>query len=174
MFAGSKPDLATLTVGANDAHWTAILTECYKAECSEASDAPAVTAGLATVSDGLKSALSQVQSKYPVSPPHIIVTSYYQVFPATAPSNACVNLTGIDASEISWVRQLQTKLNDTIKQAVSGYSFAAFVPVDFSGHELCTSDPWVQGLGDKQPFHPTQAGQAAFAKAVEAFLGTTK
>lgn len=165
LFAQPKPTLISLTIGANDVGWTTIIAKCYAGSCGSASDTASVDAKLVTVSANLRAALTQIQTRYPQATPRVIVTGYHQVFPAaTVPS--CPDLTGIDAAELSWGRQLQTSINDTLRQATSGYSFASFVPVDFSGHELCTADPWVQGLSDQQPYHPTAAGQAEFARQI--------
>jgi hypothetical protein len=41
---------------------------------------------------------------------------------------------------------------------------------DFTGHELCTPQPYVQGLGAAAPFHPTALGQLAIALADQAAL----
>ena len=35
----------------------------------------------------------------------------------------------------------------------------------FSGHELCTANPYVQGPDDPAPLHPTAAGGLAIALA---------
>jgi hypothetical protein len=35
----------------------------------------------------------------------------------------------------------------------------------FAGHALCDDQPWVQGLSDRYPFHPTAAGEVAIAAA---------
>jgi hypothetical protein len=44
------------------------------------------------------------------------------------------------------------------------FGFTAVVP-DFSGHELCTAQPFVQGLHDNAPMHPNTAGELAIALA---------
>ena len=36
----------------------------------------------------------------------------------------------------------------------------------FDGHELCTDQPWVQGMRDPAPFHPTAAGELAITAAI--------
>lgn len=41
---------------------------------------------------------------------------------------------------------------------------------DFAGHQLCTSQPYVQGLDAAAPFHPTATGQSAIALADQAVL----
>jgi methionine synthase II (cobalamin-independent) len=93
------------------------------------------------------------------------VTGYHQVFPAVGVAG-CSDLTGLDAKELAWGRQEQAALDAAVKQAVQRYDFAQFVPIDFSGHELCTADSWVQGTTGREPYHPTAAGQAAYAKQV--------
>ncbi len=164
LFDQSKPKLITLTIGANDAKWTDILRKCYTSECGSVDDTAAVQASLETVTTNLRSMLNQIGQHYAGSLPLVIVTGYHQVFPATV-SATCTDLNGINASELAWGRQLQTSINNSLEAAVKG-STATFVPMNFSGHELCTTDPWVQGLGDNQPYHPTAVGQAAFATQI--------
>jgi hypothetical protein len=49
----------------------------------------------------------------------------------------------------------------------SGAKTASFTVAhpDFTGHGLCSSDPWVQGIASDAPFHPTAAGELAIALA---------
>ena len=49
-------------------------------------------------------------------------------------------------------------------------SAAITVQPDFTGHALCDPDPFVQGLSDPAPFHPTAAGELAIAMADQAAL----
>lgn len=160
-----KPDLITLTAGANDAGWTTIFAKCYSGTCGTAADTAAITASLEQVSAELTAALARIESQYGSSAPPVVVTGYHQVFPASPPAD-CTDLAGIDTTELAWGRQLQQKIGDTIQKASAGFSFARYAAVDFSGHELCSADPWVQGLTDRQPYHPTAAGQAAFAASI--------
>ena len=165
LFTQPKPTLITLTIGANDAQWTTVISKCYTGECGSAADTASVDANLVTVATNLQTVLKQIQTHYGTSVPHVIVTGYHQVFPTSVTPN-CSDLSGIDASELAWGQQLQTHISTTLQNAIQGYSFAAFVPVNFSGHELCTSNPWVQGLSDTQPYHPTDLGQAEYAKEI--------
>lgn len=164
LFAQPKPNLITITVGANDTNWTDILRKCYTAECGSAEDTAAVQAKLATVTTNLKTVLKNIQQHYGAHQPHILVTGYYQVFPKTVTGN-CPDLTGIDTNEIAWGRQFQSNINQAVQAAVKDTA-ANYVAIDFSGHELCTTDPWVQGLVDSQPYHPTAAGQRAMASQI--------
>jgi len=48
-----------------------------------------------------------------------------------------------------------------------GATTFGFTPVQprFDGHALCTAQPYVQGLHDNAPLHPTSAGELAIALA---------
>jgi lysophospholipase L1-like esterase len=166
LFAQPKPKLITITIGANDTGWTSLLEKCYISTCGTAADSAAVQAELATVSTNLQTVLSDIKNQYGAQLPTVLVTGYYQVFPATATS--CADLTGIDASEQAFGRTLQSSISTTIQKVVSANNFAQFVPIDFSGHELCTAQPWVQGLNASAPYHPNDAGQAVIAQQVVA------
>jgi lysophospholipase L1-like esterase len=166
LFARAKPQLITLTIGANDAGWIGIMTKCYTGACGMPADTAEVARRLAAVDAGLRQALAAINTHYQTKPPRVVVTGYHQVFPATVAS--CVDLTGVDAAEQAWGRQQQTAINDMLSRAVGAFSFARFAAVSFAGHELCTADSWVQGTGEKQPYHPTEAGQKEYAKAVTA------
>jgi lysophospholipase L1-like esterase len=173
LFKQPEPYLITMTIGANDIDWTGLIAKCYTGECGNAADTASVNQSLATLTTNLTTALNELEAHYIQVKPIVIVTGYHQVFPATN-TPACSDLTGIDASELSWGRQVQANLNLTIKNVVSKYSFAKFAPVDFSGHELCTANSWVQGLDGNDPYHPTNAGQAEYARQVVSAVKTLK
>jgi len=172
LLALPRPALISLTVGANDVNWTSFIRQCYLGTCGSDSDTAGVQAKLTDVASNLKMTLDQLQAHYNSVAPHVVVTGYYQVMPATPAT--CSDLQGVDASEMAWVRDQQTALSNTIKDVVGNYHFAAFAPIDFSRHELCSGDPWVQGLNDKAPYHPTAEGQNAIAKQVIAANKTLK
>jgi lysophospholipase L1-like esterase len=173
LFNRPKPYLITITIGANDINWTGLISKCYTGQCGSASDTAAVNQSLATLSTNLSNALTQINQHYKDAPPYVVVTGYHQVFPDSGAST-CSDLTGIDASELSWGRQVQANLNTTIQSVVNKRIFAKFAPIDFTNHELCTKNSWVQGLNDNDPYHPTDAGQAEYAKQVEAALKALK
>ncbi len=164
-----RPDLITITIGANDARWTELLAQCYGAMCESASQGLATADSLKLVQQNLHGALTKINNVYQNSPPKVVLTGYYQVFPARQPDR-CLDLTGIDAQELVLGRELQAGISQVIKRTAEQFSFATYVPIDFSGHEMCSENPWVQGLSDKQPYHPTADGQAAIAKQIEAAL----
>ena len=166
LFAIKEPDLITMTVGANDAHWTEVIKKCYISVCGSNADTLAVNQDLATMQKNLQTALATIKSQYDNKEPTVLVTGYYQVFP-NDDGASCTDLIGISDTELAWGRQLQSSINDAIQEVVTRNSATAkFVPVSFAEHELCTKDSWVQGLTEPQPYHPTAAGQAAIAKQV--------
>ena len=160
-----KPDLISITIGANDTEWTKLIQQCYTTVCGSGSDTAQVTSKLSLASQNIAESLSRIQQKYPTDTPMVIVTGYYGLF-AASPRNDCTELKGIDAAELAWVRGLQSRINDSIETATAQYEFAQYTSINFAGHELCTADSWIQGLGAKKPYHPTESGQVAIAKQV--------
>jgi hypothetical protein len=56
-----------------------------------------------------------------------------------------------------------------LAKGAAEFGFTSVKP-DFTGHQLCTTQPYVQGLGDPAPFHPTANGQLEIALADQAAL----
>lgn len=173
LFSVTKPALISLTVGANDIQWTDLLAKCYSSVCGTEEDTAVVNSRFTSLQTNLQLVLQQIHDHFGARPPEVVVTGYHQVFPVTI-LNGCSDLTGIDSTELAWGRQLQSQLSQTIQQTVTGYSFAVYIPISFKGHELCTANPWVQGLTDSQPYHPTSDGQAAYASQINNALGKFK
>jgi hypothetical protein len=63
------------------------------------------------------------------------------------------------------------QLNTVLAQGSSSFGFGVAAP-QFTGHELCTQDPYVQGPNDPAPLHPDAAGELAIALADEQALPT--
>ena len=59
--------------------------------------------------------------------------------------------------------------NAVLAKGATEFGFLAPQP-DFTGHQLCTSQPYVQWFGDPAPFHPTALGQLAIALTDQAVL----
>ena len=60
------------------------------------------------------------------------------------------------------VNMCRATLNEVLAKGAAQFSFSSPQP-DFSGHQLCTPQPYVQGLDAAAPFHPTVLGQLAIA-----------
>jgi lysophospholipase L1-like esterase len=161
-FAGGTPQLITITAGANDMYWQYFARKCYISTCGTATDQAFVDSFQSILALKLEYALQSIQYRSNGDAPRVVLTGYYQPLSA-----ACsVRQPAITTAEAQWLNDQLATLNQTISSAASGYSFARYAPVDFSGHELCTTRPWVQGINSNAPLHPTAAGQRAIASAV--------
>lgn len=165
VLSDKKPVLISMTIGANDADWTSFIQKCYSGTCGSESDTTAVNSGVANANKNIGNALTQIKTKYPNDTPPVIITGYYRLFPSN-PSTNCSEIAGITQAELAWISQLQDTIDRSLKSVASAYNFASFVPISFAGHELCTDEPWIQTLGAKAPFHPTEAGQDAVANQI--------
>ena len=161
-FAAGQPELITITAGANDMHWVDFLRKCYGATCGTNFDNAASRGLLAALRVKLNYALGEISFRSEGAPPQVILTGYYQPLSQTC-SALSSNLT---SSEITWINQQVGRLNDAISDAAANFSFASFAPVSFAGHDICADDPWVQGVNDQAPFHPTAEGQEIIAQTV--------
>lgn len=161
-FAGGTPQLISITAGANDMYWQYFARKCYVSTCGTGTDQALVDSFRSVLTLKLEYALQSIQYRSNGQPPRVVLTGYYQPLSA-----ACsVRQPAITAAEAQWLNDQLAALNQTISSAASGYSFARYATVDFSGHELCTRRPWVQGINSSAPLHPTAAGQRAIAQAV--------
>ncbi|MDB5167792.1 MAG: hypothetical protein JWO55_50 [Candidatus Saccharibacteria bacterium] len=163
-FANGTPDIITATVGANDIRWTQFIRQCYVTRCGFAVDSARAKLYRADVRIELTRMLNQINTRSTGNPPRVLLSGYYSPIDSTE----CLASNRITAAEVAWLNDQTVRMNQAIRSVVPLFSFAEFVPIDFSGHELCSADPWVQGLEADAPIHPTAAGQTAIA---ESFLG---
>lgn len=163
-----KPELITITFGANDANWTRVLANCYLSSCGNNNEID--KKNFENIYNNYSSFLANLNEIYKdTTPPNIIITGYYQIFPSTLIQN-CRELSGITKNELTWGRNYINELNKTIEAAAKAYSYIKFITPDFSGHELCTNDSWIQNLNDRQPYHPNELGQQNIADQIQKLL----
>ena len=179
------PALVTIQAGADDIDFAA----CLKALITLQSGAcvthdksgyhlTAKTASeLASVTDGLKKAISGVQAAAPFA--RILLVDYYQIVPAaSAPvqgsSFVCRILRHGNAAYRKYLRAaadyVQARLNDAIDAAAKAQYNVSVIDIGeaFANHEMCTSHSWVfDGLW--RAAHPTEHGQGVIGQAVVAF-----
>ena len=163
----AKADVLIVSIGANDVHWTDILALCaVSKDCSNKAELAYFQQQLAGFSRDYLQLLGQLQllAQHPV----VVVNLYYDPF---AGSIDCLAKRGVtDAKK----QAMQTDLAALNKTLASGAKAAGFVTADpdFSGHGICSVQPYVQGLDAKAPFHPTPSGELAIALADEHALHT--
>lgn len=160
-FAGGTPKLITITAGANDTRWAYFLRKCYTRTCGTNTDQRIADSLLTNLNTKTQRALHDIERRSSESPPETIVTGYYN------PLEGCSGVEPrITSDELAWLESQTEALNDTLRNASNQFNFVTFVPISFSGHSICSSDPWVQTLDDSAPFHPTYEGQQAIARQI--------
>lgn len=160
-FENGTPDLITATIGANDARWTQAIRKCYIRTCGSKFDDVRAKVYRADLRIELYSMLHRINEKSDDNPPQVLLSGYYAPFSGAS----CTDTNRISTTEQTWLNDQTANLNQAIQSVVPYFSFASYVPLDFSGHELCSSSPWVQGASSTAPLHPTAAGQTAIANA---------
>lgn len=166
-FHQGMPDVITMTVGANDARWTEFIQGCYTWECGTKLETYAGKALRTDIRAELYYALYKIRKAGGDTPPRVLISGYYMPF---SDDTSCVAADRVTATEVAWLQSEYAALNDAIQDTTEYFDFATYVPIDFSGHELCSSDPWIQSIDASAPFHPTGEGQAAIGRAFTAAL----
>jgi lysophospholipase L1-like esterase len=202
-----RPDttLVTLTIGGNDARFPDVVTACTESavagsDCSGTSyyltrlngavDPSPLYQFEPQVIQSLQSHLYDAYAAVSAAAPNadIIVLGYPRIFPGDQnPTGPCsvdaVATLGIPV--VLFLNQMGDLLNQEISGAVAqvkatGANIHYIDPNSaFTGHEICSSSPWINGVVSEQTsgsgtsapgtdsFHPTAAGQQAFATLVD-------
>jgi hypothetical protein len=193
--------LVTVTAGGDDLGWPSVFKMCFKTFTGCENDKyqgfqtlnawfsaqlKPLELNLAKLYDGIAKLAPNAQ---------VLVLGYPQLLPADSTDQDCPELShplgptfpnvGLDNDEQNWIRSADDQLNATIASAVSeAGGHVVFLPVapTFAGHEICTSDSWMNGIDlttslhswfiAGSSFHPTQCGQNEYASIVEQYLGT--
>lgn len=164
-FANDNPELITITIGANDIRWNQFIRQCYVTRCGFAVDNARTKIYRTDLRIELTRMLNQINTRSTGSPPKVLISGYYSPIASTA----CLAANRITSTEVAWLNSQTAQMNQAIRSVVPLFTFAEYVPIDFTGHEVCSADPWVQDLEAAAPIHPTDAGHAAIA---ESFLRT--
>lgn len=160
-FSSGTTDLITMTIGANDARWVQFLTKCHYATCGTTFDDARSKLYRGDLRVELYWTLYRIE-RMSNTPPTVVMTGYY----SPLGDNTCSELERITPDEQAWINARTADLNQAIRSVAVLFDNARYVDIDFSGHGICSSSPWVQGLDDAAPFHPNAAGQRAFADAI--------
>ncbi|MEU9981486.1 SGNH/GDSL hydrolase family protein [Streptomyces sp. NPDC050856] len=152
-------DLVSLTVGGNDAGFADVMTTCVlESEAKCLARINQAKGYVDTILPGrLDSVYSAVRDRAPSA--HVVVLGYPRFYKL---NGACVS--GMTENERRAINDAADHLNAaTAKRAVDhGFTFADVTPA-FTGHEICSSTPWlhsVKWLDIGESYHPTAAGQS--------------
>ena len=161
----SRASVIIVSVGADDLNWAAVLRYCsVTPNCNDRATQAYFQQQLASFSKDYLDLLSRLAAL--PSHPQVIINRYYNPF-GTQPG--CLAPAGLTAANLQTLNSRLATLNAVLAKGAAQFSFSSPQP-DFTGHELCSAQPYVQGLGAAAPFHPTAAGQLAIALADQAVL----
>jgi lysophospholipase L1-like esterase len=172
----ARTNLITISIGGNDAGFATVVPACLLDLLPCTPSDPLVSlriTHLATVLPGVFEALKQ-------RAPHslILVLGYPDIFPSVlADSQSCDLLTffkhGIGHTTLAGLRGVAHELDEVIAAAArsAGVEYVN-IESSFAGHELCTAQPWVNGLElpYSGSFHPNALGQRELAALVSAAI----
>jgi lysophospholipase L1-like esterase len=154
-----------VNVGANDLHWSTLIRLCAVADTC---DNRALTAyfqrSLATFTTNYLGLLRQLAAM--PGDPLILINQYYAPFD---PALDCLVSTGLTTEKIGVLLERLATLNEVIANGARTFGYLTAEP-DFTGHELCTTQSYVQSEADPAPLHPNARGQLAIALADERSL----
>jgi lysophospholipase L1-like esterase len=161
----TRASVIAISIGADDLQWSATVQLCAAATtCDDNATTAFFQTNLATFTENYYQLLQQLAGL--PQHPTVLVNLYYDPF---GPNLSCLDAVGITADKVKVLDSRLASLNAVLKNGADASGFDT-VAVNFAGHELCTRQPFVQGLSSNAPFHPTVAGGLAIALADEQAL----
>jgi len=149
--------------GANDIGWLQLLSSCVQTDCATDDTSAALLAKLPTLQADMTALLTQLQQS---APHRIVVNTYYNLL---EPTDTCFAGAGVTPDEVGFIAAQEGLFNTAIGLAATQLNIPT-VAVDFSGHSLCSEQPWIQGVADRAPLHPNALGQQQIAAQDAAVL----
>ena len=154
-----------VSVGADDLGWSAMIQYCAVApNCDDRATAAYFQQQLASFSKNYLQLLSQLETL--PEHPRVLINRYYDPF---GPNVSCLRPAGLTGTKVRTLISRLNTVNAVLAQGAADFGFGSAQP-DFAGHQMCTPQPFVQGLKGSAPFHPTALGQFAIALADQAAL----
>jgi GDSL-like Lipase/Acylhydrolase family len=161
------PAVVIVSVGADDLQWSAILEYCAATtQCDSRASNAYFQQRLAQFSTDYLQLLIQLGSL--PGHPRVIINRYYDPFGSDL---SCILRRGLTPQKIGTIQTWLSALNQVLARGAAQFGFMSPQP-SFAGHALCSSLPYVQGLDDRAPFHPTALGQLAIALSDEVALAS--
>jgi lysophospholipase L1-like esterase len=156
------PQVVVVNVGANDLNWSVLVHFCAATDdCDDRAQTAYFQRALNRFTSDYFELLRQL-STLP-GEPLVVVNQYYTPFD---PATGCLEEFGLTSEKLEVLLDRLDALNAVIANGAQTFGYRTARP-DFAGHELCTPQPYVQGLEDAAPLHPNARGQLVLALAVE-------
>ena len=147
-----------VSVGADDLNWAAEVRYCsVTPRCNDRATTAYFQQQLASFSKDYLDLLSRLAAL--PTHPQVIINQYYNPF---GPEPGCLSRAGLSTDNLQTLTSRLATLNTVLADGAAQFEFSSPQP-DFTGHQICTPQPYVQGLDAAAPFHPTAAGQLAIA-----------
>ena len=156
----------TISVGGNDIGFSSVLGACAGTDASQCT--AAIDGARAKIADDLPAKLDALYTEIHNRAPYadVIVVGYPHLFNGTT----CATTLAITPDEMAAINDTADQLAAVISAAASAHGFTFADPRSaFAGHEVCTADPYLLGYqasATVESFHPTVAGQNAYAALV--------
>ena len=155
----SATTLVTMTIGGNDIGFANLIYQCTLSDCSAALDAARANLE-ATVGAALDRVYTTVKSRAAFGA-NIVVLGYPHVFSGAT----CFGSLGISSTEETKANQLSDALDQvSATHAVSdGVTYKSAITA-FTGHAVCSSSAWLNGLNlfnTGESYHPNRAGHSS-------------
>ncbi len=149
-----------VSIGADDVQWSIMTRLCVaSAVCNDKVSSAYFSQEISAFTTSYYQLLGEL-AELP-GHPAVLVNQYYSPFGTNI---GCLQRYGITTAKKQVLLSRLGQLNAVLAQGAQTFGFGVTDP-PFTGHELCTADPYVQGPGDPAPLHPTAAGELAMALA---------
>jgi lysophospholipase L1-like esterase len=156
----STASVVIVSVGANDVQWAPLTALCAHATaCNDEASTAYYQKLLASFTQDYNSLLQQLADL--PQHPTVLINEYYNPFGHTV---GCLDHQGLTTEKVKTLDARLAALNTVLHNGAQTFDFTP-VEQHFAGHELCSAQPYVQGLNAPAPLHPTAAGEIAIALA---------
>jgi lysophospholipase L1-like esterase len=156
----SHASVVVVSIGANDLQWEAMAAMCAMGpSCDDQATAALFQANLATFTQDYYQLLHDLAAL--PAHPRVLINEYFTPFGSNL---KCLSAEGLTSAKASALLSRLGTLNQVLAGGAKTFGFTAVAP-EFTGHELCTAQPFVQGLHDSAPMHPNTSGELAIALA---------
>jgi lysophospholipase L1-like esterase len=152
----AETDLVTIGIGGNDIGWSEAITACITPfqNCY-----PAIEEAERKATEELPAKLDAVYTEIETRAPgaEVVVTGYPRLFAAR---NTCDAFGSISVAEQQRMNAGADLLSAVIEEAATAHGFT-YVDVrdEFTGHEVCSQEPWLHGFTlTDVPYHPKASG----------------
>ena len=151
-------NLVTMTIGGNDIGFASLIEQCTLSDCTKTLVNTTNNLG-STLGPALATTFADVKQDAPNAT--VIVLGYPHVFS----TSTCLGTLGISSTEEKDANALSDALDGLLSSSAKSYGFtyeSAITP--WTGHAVCSSSPWLNGLNlfnTGESYHPNKAGHSS-------------